>query len=261
MDFTPSAIVTEDSSVAAPEQGLGYVERDYSEFSEGYYAPMFTGPSHPRSEWPELIKMQNEFKTSPYHVHKMNDCPILSQRSLPYCWMYGTVAGVMNRYAATGIKPPHLSATGPAAQGKGWSKRGGWAGEALGYIERFGIPTVDAWPNTSMDRSLPNKEEVKRSSAMHKHAEFEELPSRNFDLLCSALLDPEDPCPVTLGLNWWGHLVVALRVVQQGSSFLIEIANSWGTQWQNGGYGLLTQSKATAHEQIAIRRVVPRIGD
>jgi len=247
------------ASRAEPFSG-GFIDRDYKSFPEGFYAPKYSGEVYERSQWAELMKLQDAEETSPWHVHKKN-CPILNQRSLPYCWAYGPTAGIMNRYAAVGYDPaPVLSATSFAAQGKKWVKRGGWAAEAIRYIEKFGIADTEAWPDAKWDKDLPKQEEVKRSAAMHGLVEFEELPRMNFDVAMSALLDPYDSCPVTLGLSWWGHLVVALKAVSLGrNKWGMIIANSWGTGWGDKGYGVLTESKSKANEYVAIRRVKPKV--
>lgn len=234
----------------------GYVQRDYE---LGTYASAYRGDIMPRSEWDSHIQRQERDKSSPDDFRIAADVPILDQNGLGYCWMYGTVGAIMTVYAMTGLPVPHLSATGPAAQGKNWANRGGWAGEAIEYIRRYGIPTLDAWPEHSMDRSLPRSPEVQRTAKLHGLVDFAELPRNNFDAAVSVLLDPVDPRPVTLGLNWWGHLVYATKVVKLGAGrYGLKIANSWRPTWGQQGTAVLVESKATAFEQIAVQRVKPR---
>ena len=237
----------------------GYVERDYSKYGFGYYAPKFSSPKIPRSKWDDLIKLQEDNQSSPWHTFLGNGAPILNQGNKGYCWMYGAGACIQNRYAAQGIDIPKLSMTYTAALGKNFRDQGGWAGEALGYIDRFGIPTQDVCPEGSMDRNLFGREEVKLSAGMHGHVEFLELPSNDFDSMCSVLLDPYNPRPVTMGLMWWGHLVAGFRVVKIDSrNYGIQGPNSWGDNWGDKGTFVLTEKKATAYESIAVERVKPR---
>lgn len=235
----------------------GFLERDFSVYGEGFYAPRYTRSVIPRRDWPDLIKRQDEYKNSPWHFEKHYGIPVLDQNGLGYCWMYGVVAGVMNRYACQGIPVPHLSATGPAAQGKRWKNEGGWAGEAVRYIDEFGIPTVDTWPEHYFKRDILTHE-MELDAARHKIVEFEELESQNFDMAMSCLLDPEGADPVTLGLMWWGHLVCGVRGIMDGNKFGIVIKNSWKPSWGDGGFAVLMESKATAHEYLRVKRVTPR---
>lgn len=68
--------------------------------------------------------------------------------------------------------------------------------------------------------------------------------------------------PVTLGLMWWGHLIFGTKVVvlRNGELGILGV-NSWGERWENGGKAILVESKATAHEQIAIMSTTPREKD
>lgn len=238
----------------------GYVERDFQRHRFGSYAAAYSGPVFPRSKWDDLMKMQEDNQSSPDHHRIASKVPILDQNGLPYCWMYGLVGAIMTGYAQTGQPVPHLSATCPAAQGKNWKEEGGWAGEAIEYVRKFGIPTLDVWPEHSMDRNLPKQDSVKRSASLHGIVEFLELPSQKFDVAMSALLDPKNPRPVTLGLMWWGHLVYGCKAVKiDRSTYGIKIANSWKASWESNGCAVLAESKATAHEYVAVDRVTPRM--
>jgi hypothetical protein len=208
----------------------------------------------PASERMDHYRRQQAEQSSPYHWWQAGGCKILSQGSWGYCWMFGTVGGMQCAYAQTGIQSPHLNAHYPAWLGKNGANRGGWAGEALGYIERFGVPEYGVFPGKPTSRAAYDRREARDNANLHKAVEFTELPRNDYDALCSVLLDPIDPRPVTLGLNWWGHLTVALQWTPDG----ILIANSWGESWGKNGFGVLAPSKSVAFEQIAIERVTLR---
>lgn len=205
----------------------------------------------PANQRADHYRRQQAEQSSPYHWWQAGGCKILSQGSWGYCWMFGTVGGMQCAYAQTGVTSPHLNAHYPAWLGKNGRNQGGWAGEALGYIERFGVPEYGVFAGKPTNRAAFDRQEVKDNAAKHKAVEFAELPRNDYDALSSVLLDPIDPRPVTMGLNWWGHLIVALQWTPDG----ILIANSWGTSWGNQGFGILAPNRSVAFEQIAIERV------
>ncbi len=216
------------------------------------------GPRYDRKDWPELMALQEKHRTSPLHVHQDYKVPVLSQERTNYCWMFGTVAGVMNRYAAMDGVAPLLSPAGPACQGKAYVNEGGWGEEAVGYIDQFGIPTQDVWPNCSFNEKLPSRPSVKISSSLHNVVQYEIMGNYDFDGVMSALLCPYNSSPVTLGLSWWGHLVLGLQAVRYSGEWGIVFVNSWDYDWGDGGYGVLLGEKANPTEAVVIKSIKPR---
>lgn len=241
--------------------GRGYVERDYRRHPEGFYAPRFNQPEIPRSQWADLIEAHDRNETSPDHWRLRGQVPILDQNGYGYCWAYGTVGATMVSYAQAGMKPaPQLSATSVAALAKNWRDEGGWAGEAIEQMNRSGCAELDVWPEHSMDRGLPQQEAVKRSMARHNITEYLELPQQSFAAVMSALLDPKNPRPVTLGLMWWGHLIYCTKGIVLGrNQFGVLGVNSWKPSWGKEGCVVLAESKATPHEAVAVDRTKLRM--
>ena len=262
MGFNPPVIDDSNASfferqVSDPRQPFqgGF---EVTDVLQGFAAP-YSRSIIPRSEWDDHIRRQEEQCSSPDHWRLSAKVPVLDQNGYGYCWCYGTVGAIMTAYAQMGDLAPHLSAMGPAWQGKNGRNQGGWAGEAIKYIKKYGIPTLDVWPEHS-NRVDPRDEAVKRSAAMHNIVGYEELPRNNFDALVSALLDPERPVPVTMGLNWWGHLIYGVKAVRiRSGQYGVKIVNSWKPSWGQEGCSVLAESKAKAFEQIAITQVKPRV--
>jgi hypothetical protein len=230
----------------------GYVPRDFDREPFGTYAAPYGEPLIDRSEWAERAEVAEVGRATPEHLASFAHVPILNQGQRPYCWCYGACGAMMTAYAVAGLSVPHLSATSAAAKIKGYRDVGGWAGEAIQGIEKYGVSTLDYWPEAVLDRKYDTAEQ-RANAKLHAAAEFSELPSQNFDAVASALLHG---FPVTLGLAWWGHLVYATKLVVLGrGSFGVLIRNSWGDKWETKGATVLTESRATPHEAFAIRSV------
>jgi len=236
------------------EYQRGYIDRDFDAEPFASVVPAYSGRIYPRSQWRELLELQKKNKTSPLDHFLSGNCKVLDQKKTNYCWCAGVTGAVQVAYAIQGVDPaPHLSHTYPAALGKKFANRGGWGMEAVRYINEFGLPTVDHYPQGVISRSKTQGEAVKASAAKHSIVAFEEIESRNFDAAISALLCPISPSPVSCGFSWWGHLVFAAAAVYSNGQWGLEIVNSWSDKWKNNGRTQLFGSKAVAHEYIAVR--------
>ena len=253
-DGTPIIQSDADLRALAPvgvELGRGYDASNAP--AEGYStASIFWNIEKiPRSKWDELIDRQDREQSSVEHWCEATGVPITDQKSYGYCWMYGTIGACMAKAAMDGFAA-YRNPFYPAYLGKNGANQGGWAEEALRYIQRFGCPEFSVFPDQPTNRSAFEREEVKRSAEQFKVFSFFELPRNDFDAACSALLRP-NPLPITLGLNWWGHLIYATKVARiSAGEYGLLIRNSWTERWGNKGKAILPQPKATAFEQFAI---------
>ena len=223
----------------------GLQPRDYGRHPFGSMPfGTFPFPVIPRSEWRDRIEEGHAKKTfAIYHSLRMK-VPRLNQKRLPYCWMYGTVGAIQTARAMHGLKTVHLSATSAAGPGKRYREEGGWAGEAIGYINEYGIATVNEWPEAVNDpRYFNPSREVAKNYGI---GQWFELRAKKFDQLMTCLLMG---FPVTVGLLWMGHL---MYVEAPTYPFGGIVTNSWGQEWENDGRIVFLEEKLIADEQYCI---------
>jgi len=268
-DLGSDPLIIDDSNAAEFVQrwrdegrAFGMVPRDYRIAPFGSASKpavdLSMGPILQRSQFADAIKRADEARCTPDDWRKAMEVPIQSQTDWGYCWFFGTCTAVEVTYAMTGHKCPNLNPFPTAYRIKNGRNQGGWAEQALKGIEKWGIPQHSVWQGNKADMSLWDKPEVIASANRHKVTASLELPQNNFAALVTSLTHPKFARPVTMGLNWWGHLVCAVRAVAlPGGGFGILIVNSWGPSWGQNGTGVLVESKSIAFEQIRIERCTP----
>jgi hypothetical protein len=209
----------------------------------------------PRSEWKDRIEEKERKGLFPADWLKRGNVKVLNQRSWGYCWIYGVVGAMQLRYAMTGQRAPHLNPFFPGWLGKRGANQGGWGGEALRYIEQFGVPLESVFPGQPTSRAQFDRHEVKESAKLHKVWKFRELQRNSLQALMNMWLS-DSPMPVSQAYNWWGHLVYAVKPVVIGrNEFGTLIMNSWGEGWGERGLGIIAENKATSAEQICVDMV------
>ena len=228
----------------------GYSGRDFAANPLGSYANTFALPIIPRSEWDDRIESLEKNRSLLSDIDRYHRVLMLDQMRTNYCWCFGVVGGIMTRMAAMGLSVPRLSAASAAAKIKNYQNVGGWGGEAIEGIRKYGVSTLDLWPNATIDPKYDTHEQ-QLNAKMHGAVEFEELNPKDFDQLMTCLLMG---MPVPIGLLWWGHLVCAMDpVVISPGVYGVRIKNSWGTKWEKEGFAILSESKATPDEANVIR--------
>ena len=219
----------------------------------------YSGQVFPRKDWKELMDLQEKQESSPWHHWKGVGIKVKNQRQTSYCWAFGSTGAVETRYAQQGMGNTHLSATSVAAPITNFDKnQGGWGSYFFEHVQEFGIASTRTWKELSLDRSLLKSKKVLDDRFQHDVPCFEEHDYMDLDSVVSALLDPIDPTPVTLGYSWWGHLIFGVRATFTDGKITLWGINSWGEDWNGDGtVKLVGESRCTPAEAISVCGVKP----
>lgn len=241
------------ASSATPD-GLsrGYIPRDYAAFPEGVFAAPFPLPTIPRSEWRDRIEQMDREERWPKHHKQRAGFPSLDQNGTNYCWINAPVQCIHYVRAMQGEPHVALSPASVGAKIKNYKNVGGWGSQGLQYMTEHGVAPVELWPANAIERKYDN-EASRAARVQYVVDEWWELKDRSFEQLMTCLLLGY---PVAIGLNWWGHEVTACAAAVRGGDYLVDIDNSWGEDWEQGGHALLSESKATPDDAVAPRVVL-----
>lgn len=232
----------------------GYVGRNYETHPLGKvgYASRFALDIPDRSTWPEMIKDIAAAKARLKDLFDYRKMQVLNQGQTNFCWVNGVIMAYMMGRARAGLPHLSLSPASVACKITNFKNEGGWGGWAIEGINKFGICTTDIWPANAIDRRYDTPE-TKQYAARHKVSEWLDLKPKSFGEVAACLLAG---WAVPAGLMWWGHLICYFDLVQIGrDDFGVLFPNSWGPDWEDHGFGVLHESKATPDEANAIRVV------
>lgn len=243
-----------DPIVNGVQMSRGWQPRDFEKcpFGSMPFAEPFNLPLIPESEWIPRIQEAEQNKTHLRALAEQAGLTVLDQNGTNYCWINAPTFCVMLQRVAHGLPVKRLSPASVGAKIKNFSNQGGWGAEGLEYIVEHGLCTQETWPANAIQRqydtSAANEERKK-----YRVREWWELPQTFAALVTCTLLN----IPVAIGLAWWSHEVSAVRPVVVDGRVCMEIANSWGADWSDNGYGILVPSKATPDDAVAPRTVTP----
>lgn len=235
----------------------GLIPRDYSDVPVGaiYGAKPFDLPLIPEDEWEDRLQERIKQKAQLSDLRNVSGpdggpIPSRDQDGVGYCWGHSGTSAVMLLRAAMGLPYVDLSAFSVCAPIKDFRDQGGYCGQGVEFMAKYGIASADVWPNQSRDRSLKNAPAVLASYKLHQVTEWMDLDPHNMKAqLVTCLLSG---IPVATDFNWWGHSVASVDLVKI-KPFRTRIWNSWGDRWSDNGMGILEGSKAVPNGAICPR--------
>lgn len=182
---------------------------------------------------------------------RAGNIPCKNQASTNYCWINAPTYCVEVKRVLQGHAYVELS---PASQGgpiTNFRNVGGWGTAGLKGIAESGLVPASLWPCNAIDRRYNT--DSNRSLAMKFRAEEWDEVDTDVRAVCTQLVLGN---PVAVGLDWWGHEVTFCDVVvANGRISGIRFRNSWGMDWGDDGFSVLTGSKMIPDDAVSPRSV------
>lgn len=239
--------VMEQEAAAAHGEGHGLIPRDYTETPEGSFCAPWTLPNIPRGEWKERIKDREKYKARISDVYSHFGRKVKNQGKTPLCWSFAATSCVESAILVRHRKLISLSpaSVGQLIQGVN-GMAGGWSSNAIKKIAEAGIVPSSLWPDNKYGKQYDNQE-TKAERKKYLLTEWLDLKRRSFDQLMTAVLMN---FTTAIGLNWWAHAIKAVDPISEGNEFGVLIENSWGPDWNDDGYSVLMEEKATPDDAV-----------
>ena len=244
-----------------PASQTGYITRDFDRTPYGSIVSVPPGevPTIRWEEFPDRIADLERTKSTLKDIWLDSPIGILNQKDYPFCHGFAATGTVLIHRQKQGLPYIALSASSVAAPVTGYKKAGAWIGKDLQQIVKVGVAPLSLIPMLTHNRNdFPPGWEAE--AAKHKVTEFAELRPRDFQQQASALLQG---FAVSVGQSYWSHAVVQLcvrdldksKAAHDHNRYGIEIVNSWGAEWSNGGFAIQAGSKKFADEAYIARQV------
>lgn len=206
-----------------------------------------------RGEWPQRIAEMDRFKG--WATNRFTWAP-RNQRQTNFCWGNGPCTAAEIAANVQGMPFVEWSAASVCCPINGWRNAGGWGLDAVEYLVSDGACAGSIWPNAAISRNYVAAADADRPN--RKVLEWIDVPAGDFDAMATCLL-LGFACAV--GYDFWQHEVTACRLVAVGgSSYGVEIRNSWGSWGSSNehgvdGFSVLAEGKGTPDDCQAVRQV------
>lgn len=216
------------------------------------YGSEFNLPLIPMQEWPDRIADLERRKASLWHLWKDSEIGVLDQNGLSYCHAFSCVLGIMLSRLIQGLPYVGLSSSSIGAPVTNYRNAGAWIIEDLEQAKSVGAASLEFVPSLTTRRG-DFKPGWEQNAALHRVTEWTELGSRNFQQHGSAMLQCKPACN---GLNYWGHAVTDVALVDLDKSrpatsedrYGILFINSWSKGWGDGGCAVRSGRQKYADE-------------
>ena len=201
-------------------------------------------------EWPDRIADLEREKASLKHLWESSGIGVLNQETYSYCHGFSAVMAVMLFRAAMNLPYVELSASSVAAPVTNFENAGAVIEDDLRQMVRVGVASTNFVPMLTCDKRMFQKG-WETDAAEHAVTLWTECEPRNLKQEATWLLS----CfPCCIGLNYWGHAVCDIGLVDLNprlhwsneNRYGVEFLNSWSKNWGDGGFGIRAGTKKYA---------------
>jgi len=203
----------------------------------------------PRSEWQARIQELEQRGATIRDLADRGGIGVKDQQQTNYCWINAPTFCVELARGLQGQPYVPLSPASAGAQIKGYRNVGGWGREGLEWIVANGVAPVSQWPANAIDRRYATPDTLANAKT-YRIDEWWVLDDKSLDQTISCVLRGH---PVAVGYNWWSHEVTAVGAKWIDGAVALEIANSWGAQWGDNGYGVIQGDRMTPDDAVTPR--------
>lgn len=214
-------------------------------------------PETPLEQWPDLIADLERRRGTLLHVFRDSPLKVKDQKQLGYCHAASPTGAFELLRESQGLPYVELSLGSVGGPVTGYRNEGAWIIDDLQQVVEQGIASTEFVPMLQVSRSGWKPGAVENAQ-LHRAEEFWRLSRRNVLQTGSALLAG---FPVCVGLNWWGHAVTLVRVIDayrqlaatNWRRYRFGFLNSWGLSYGDQGYAELEGDHMIADEQYVLR--------
>lgn len=231
---------------------------------EGMFAPPGEMDLYPNDELYDRAKAAWDNEQTLYHLWLTADNGKLPknlyQNGDLLCWSHSTINAIMAARRAAGMPHVDLSAYMVACLANGYRNQGGWCGQSAKLVAEIGVCEQRLWPQQSFAKSNDTPAMRENAKKYRIHEEWRDLSRpihgqrMTWQQVATALINNQ---PCACDFMWWGHSVCALAVVPQPNGNLdLMILNSWGSNWGDRGFSVLSGSRKVPDGAISVRTVM-----
>ncbi len=236
------------------EGGRGLIlpeDRPRESFGYGDAAKPFSLEIIPEQEWEQRARDMEREESRLSDIAKLEGVEVKDQKQTPLCWSFATHSAAEVSLAVEGAYREPFAPAYAAMMLQNWRPAGYWGKPCIEFMDSRGMMPTRLWSggdaSVSKRRITPDME---TEAAKNTTTEWVELKPGS-SMLAQIVTCLFNRRPVSAGYNFMGHQVCLMDVVWKDGKIMIRFQNSWNKTWNNGGFGLLADSKRVANDAVS----------